>query len=63
MRGYFFILSSPATTPGLVDGLLAFGFLGFSAFGLRASRLDFFWPLAMVNTFAAAGMNTRRRTA
>src|SRR3546814_17625676 len=34
----------------LVEGLLALGFFGFSALGLRVSRFDFFWPLAMVNT-------------
>jgi hypothetical protein len=37
---------NPATLP-LVDGLDAFCFLGFSAFGLRVSRFVFFWLFAI----------------
>jgi hypothetical protein len=40
-----------------VDGFDAFGFLGFSAFGLRASRLDFFWLFAMIFSFEAVVRN------
>lgn len=41
-------LSSPLTTPVLVDGLDAFCLGAFSALGLRVSRLDFIWPFAMI---------------
>jgi len=40
-----------------VDGFDAFGFLGFSAFGLCASRLDFFWLFAMIFSFEAVVRN------
>lgn len=43
----FFIFSSPFTTPTFTEGLEAFCLGGFSALGLRASRLLFFWLLAM----------------
>ena len=35
----------------LVEGFDALSFLGFSAFGLRTSLLDFFWLFAMIFTF------------
>jgi hypothetical protein len=37
----------PAGLP-FAEGFDAFCFLGFSAFGLRTSRLDFFWLFAMI---------------
>jgi hypothetical protein len=40
-----------------VEGFEAFGFLGFSAFGLRASRLDFFWLFAIIFSFEAVVRN------
>ena len=36
---------------GFCDGLDAFCFLDFSALGLRTSRFDLFWPLAIVCSF------------
>src|SRR6185436_20667961 len=44
----FLKFSRPRTTPSLVDGLDALCFLPLSAFGLRISLFDFFWPLAIV---------------
>jgi hypothetical protein len=41
------LLASNPDTGDFSDGLDAFAFLGFSALGLRASRLVFFWPFAM----------------
>jgi len=42
----FSVLSRPFTVPGFCVGCDAF-VLGFSAFGLRISRFDFFWLFAM----------------
>jgi len=41
------MFSRPGTTPRFSEGLDALVF-GFSAFGLRTSRLDFFCDLAMI---------------
>jgi hypothetical protein len=43
-------VAKPAGLP-FVDGFDAFCFFGFSAFGLRTSRLDFFWLFAMIFSF------------
>jgi hypothetical protein len=43
------------TAPGFVDGLDALALGGFSALGLRTSRFDFFWLLAMVSPFLKFG--------
>jgi len=43
----FLMFSKPFTVPGFCVGCDAFA-LGFSAFGLRISRFDFFWLFAMV---------------
>ena len=56
------MLSSPATTPGFCEGLEALSFGGFAAFGLRVSRLVFFWPLAMdVSSRESLAPSTRDR--
>jgi hypothetical protein len=48
----FLIFSNPFTTPDFCEGCDAFCLGGFSAFGLRVSRLDFFWDLAIWASFA-----------
>jgi hypothetical protein len=52
-------VANPAGLP-FVDGLDAFCFLGFSAFGLRTSRLDFFWLFAMIFSFGGGVHNVSR---
>ena len=47
---YRFMFSRPGTTPCFSEGLEAFA-LGFSAFGLRISRFDFFCDLATSLSF------------
>ncbi len=46
----------PAGLP-FAEGFDAFCFFGFSAFGLRTSRLDFFWLFAMIFSFEAVVRN------
>jgi hypothetical protein len=50
----FFICSRPETTPGFWDGWDILFFFFFSALGLRISLFDFFWPFAMMLSFAQA---------
>ena len=45
--------SRPRTTPSFNNGLDAFCFLGFSAFGLRISLFDLLWPFAMAHLLQA----------
>jgi hypothetical protein len=45
------MFSNPFTVPAFWDGWEAFCLGGFSALGLRASRLDFFWDLAILASF------------
>jgi hypothetical protein len=51
-KAYFFIFSIPRTTPAFCEGCEAFCLGAFSALGLRTSRFDFFWDLAMTESFA-----------